>query len=159
MSSTAIINTPEVVAWSFFPRTLTQTFSGNKIEIRGSQGRKDRERATFFAQVCVCVRGACMQVCDSACLRACAMHSATAALYFCIVHFCSSSLTPRLLSHLSPMLPLLQTGGCSSQSSGRATGSTPRGLDGAAAIGARPLCHVGGHQIRALACASCIHGG
>lgn len=50
VSSTAIINTPEVVAWSFFPRTLTQTFSGSKIEIRGSQGRKDRERATFFAQ-------------------------------------------------------------------------------------------------------------
>ena len=60
MRSTAIINTPEVVAWSFFPRTLTQTFSGEPIEIRPEKrgnatpvetpGRKSRERAAFFAQ-------------------------------------------------------------------------------------------------------------
>uniref|UniRef100_A0A7S4P705 3'-5' exonuclease domain-containing protein n=1 Tax=Guillardia theta TaxID=55529 RepID=A0A7S4P705_GUITH len=50
VQSTALVNTPEVVAWSFFPKTLTQTFTGGRMEIRGRRERKDRERAAFFAQ-------------------------------------------------------------------------------------------------------------
>lgn len=48
--STALVNTPEVDAWSFFPRVLTETFSGSSVSIGGKGERKDVERTTFFSQ-------------------------------------------------------------------------------------------------------------
>lgn len=47
--ATALVNTPELVSWSFFPTTLTETFTGAPVPVRGQRLKKDRERAAFFA--------------------------------------------------------------------------------------------------------------
>mmetsp|Transcript_36362 Transcript_36362/g.92852 ORF Transcript_36362/g.92852 Transcript_36362/m.92852 type:complete len:189 (-) Transcript_36362:566-1132(-) len=50
MSCTVVLNTMDTVEWSFVPTTLTRSFTGDPIKVRGMKKTKDIARAAFFSQ-------------------------------------------------------------------------------------------------------------